>query len=157
MQFELDPGGTREQEKTTEKGNNMRKAWREVQEVCAALYQREESAWGQIPAPPAAEQPGQGSEACGLGQQAPRVPTAPSPPSGWALQAGYVTSCILRGMLWGCKRLAHGAFIITVIFIQPFWISVSYSVVTHHRLILNGNKIKSVKRSFTKLSSCDVF
>ena len=29
MQFELDPGGTREQEKTTEKGNNMSKTSQE--------------------------------------------------------------------------------------------------------------------------------
>lgn len=54
MRFELDPGGTRVQEKTREKGNNTSKAWKmdmgRVQEVCAALYQREESAWGQIPA-----------------------------------------------------------------------------------------------------------
>ena len=86
MQFELDPGGTRVQEKTTEKGNNMSKAWKmdmgHVQEVCAALYQREELVWGQIPAPRCSRATWTGSEAGGLGQQAPRVPIATSPPSG---------------------------------------------------------------------------
>lgn len=120
---------------------------REVHGVCVLHYIREKNRREVKSQLPAAEQPGQGRQAQGWGSRLPGFPLHLHP--FWLSTSGR-----LRDILHPCEdamgmqTLGSWCIYNNCYFYSTFWISVSYSVVTHHRLILNGNKIKSVKSSF---------